>query len=90
MAYRVRTRRAAALFLVLALHSTTAAAFDPRKLITQYVLDTWNVEDGLPINTVVAVAQTPDGYVWLATEEGLVRFDGLRIDAFLMKLIVSP
>jgi hypothetical protein len=35
-------------------------------------------EDGLPGNTVVGVAQTPDGFLWVATASGLVRFDGVR------------
>ena len=38
----------------------------------------WQSEDGLPGNTVVGVAQTPDGFLWVATESGLVRFDGVR------------
>jgi ligand-binding sensor domain-containing protein len=36
----------------------------------------------LPQNTVFAIAQTRDGYVWLATQEGLVRFDGIRFTVF--------
>ncbi len=38
----------------------------------------WQSEDGLPGNTVVGVAQTPDGFLWVATASGLVRFDGVR------------
>ncbi|MCX6930245.1 MAG: triple tyrosine motif-containing protein [Verrucomicrobia bacterium] len=38
----------------------------------------WQTEDGLPGNTVVGVAQTPDGFLWVATESGLARFDGVR------------
>ena len=38
----------------------------------------WQTEEGLPGNTVVGVAQTPDGFLWVATESGLVRFDGVR------------
>ena len=38
----------------------------------------WRSEDGLAGNTVVGVGQTPDGFLWVATESGLVRFDGVR------------
>jgi ligand-binding sensor domain-containing protein len=59
-----------------------AAALDPHKLLTQYSLDVWQVEDGLPQNTIRAIHQTRDGYLWMATEEGLVRFDGVRFTVF--------
>jgi len=54
------------------------ANLDPRLAITQYTQDVWSTEAGLPQNNVLAIAQTADGYLWLATEEGLVRFDGVR------------
>ena len=40
--------------------------------------DAWRVDDGLPDNIVDAITQTPDGYLWLGTQGGLVRFDGVR------------
>ena len=43
---------------------------------------TWNTENGLPQNTVNAIAQTPDGYLWIATFDGLARFDGARFKIF--------
>ena len=58
------------------------AALDPTKSITQYVHDVWTTENGLPTNTVGAIAQTPDGYLWIGTEEGLARFDGVRFVTF--------
>src|SRR5882672_9735873 len=45
---------------------------------TDWPLDAWRVEDGLPDNIVDAITQTPDGYLWLGTQGGLVRFDGVR------------
>ncbi|HOW51124.1 MAG TPA: two-component regulator propeller domain-containing protein [bacterium] len=57
---------------------TLLYALSPDREITQYIHESWIDKDGLPVNTIVAVTQTPDGYLWLATEEGLVRFDGLR------------
>ncbi len=46
--------------------------------ITDYPLDVWNVDDGLPQASVQAMVQDSQGYVWLGTQEGLVRFDGVR------------
>ncbi len=48
-----------------------------------YRLESWQNEQGLPQNTVTSIAQTPDGYLWLASQEGLVRFDGARFQIFL-------
>jgi signal transduction histidine kinase/CheY-like chemotaxis protein/ligand-binding sensor domain-containing protein len=61
---------------------TTSAALNPRTLISQYASDHWRTRDGLPQASVGAIAQTKDGYIWLATEEGLVRFDGVRFTVF--------
>lgn len=40
----------------------------------------WQMEDGLPHNIVQAIAQTPDGYLWVGTREGLARFDGFQFE----------
>lgn len=48
----------------------------------EYGLDTWTTANGLPQNTVTGVAQTPDGYLWLSTFDGLARFDGVRFTVF--------
>ena len=53
--------------------------------LPSYRLEFWQNEQGLPQNTVASIAQTPDGYLWLATQEGLVRFDGVRFQIFLAK-----
>jgi ligand-binding sensor domain-containing protein/AraC-like DNA-binding protein len=42
----------------------------------------WTNDDGLPMNTVIAMAQTPDGYLWLGTEAGIARFDGMKFAVF--------
>ncbi len=62
----------------------TPWALDPAKSPSQYVsLHVWGqTDDGLPQNYVPAVAQTRDGYLWLATQEGVVRFDGARFVIF--------
>ena len=62
--------------------SQSAAGLDPAKALDQYAHESWHVADGLPQDNVVSIAQTPDGYLWLGTEEGLVRFDGLRFTVF--------
>lgn len=43
-----------------------------------YSVDLWEVDDGLPQNSVISMIQTRDGYLWLGTWAGLVRFDGVR------------
>ena len=42
-----------------------------------YLLDVWTIDNGLPQNSINAIAQTKDGYLWLATFDGLVRYDGV-------------
>jgi ligand-binding sensor domain-containing protein len=55
---------------------------DPRKDLTQYPLDVWNEQRGLPNAHVQGLAQTDDGYLWIGTEEGLARFDGVAFTVF--------
>jgi signal transduction histidine kinase/ligand-binding sensor domain-containing protein len=59
-----------------------AAALDPGTRLSQYGQDLWQVEQGLPQNSVQSIAQTRDGYLWLGTQEGLARFDGVRFAVF--------
>lgn len=68
--------------LAVMLCAGATAALDPAKAPTQYVHDVWRVEDGLPLDQVRDIAQTPDGYLWLATAKGLTRFDGARFVTF--------
>ncbi len=67
--------------IVLALGPDTFA-LDPRRPLSQFGHDAWRVEDGLPQDAVLAVTQTRDGYLWLGTTGGLVRFDGVRFTVF--------
>ncbi len=57
---------------------------DPKQVRTvgPFIHDVWRIEDGLPENSITAIAQTHDGYLWLATFDGLVRFDGARFTVF--------
>ena len=47
-----------------------------------YLVDVWTPENGLPDSSVTAIAQTPDGYLWIGTYNGLVRFDGVHFVTF--------
>ncbi|MGD1092928.1 MAG: two-component regulator propeller domain-containing protein [Bryobacteraceae bacterium] len=55
-----------------------AYALDPNRALSQYVRERWGTEQGFPRGPVYAITQTPDGYLWIGTEAGLVRFDGLN------------
>lgn len=54
------------------------AAYGLTRPDSQYIIDTWQTDEGLPENSATAMAQTPDGYLWFGTFGGLVRFDGVE------------
>ncbi len=56
----------------------TSAGLAPKQRVIQYSLTQWGHRDGLPSTTVYAVAQTRDGFLWLGTADGLIRFDGIQ------------
>ena len=58
--------------------SRPASGLDPSLDISQYGHTAWPIRDGFAPGTAFAMAQTPDGYLWLATEFGLFRSDGVR------------
>ena len=57
-------------------------AAEPARSAAEYLSETWRAEDGLPQNTVTCLAQTREGYLWLGTQQGLARFDGVRFRVF--------
>ena len=57
-------------------------ALDPARKMSQYVFETWSEDDGLPQTTVSSIVSTPDGYLWVGTQEGLVRYNGLEFHVF--------
>ena len=59
-----------------------AFGLDPSLRLSQYVLDNWQIPEGLPQSSAQAIARTPDGYLWVGTQEGLARFDGERFTVF--------
>jgi len=75
-----RLRLAVGSFLLLVFSAVVSAcgAQDLRYLSHQ----SWSTEEGLPQSSVHSLAQTPDGYLWVATEEGLARFDGVAFRVF--------
>ena len=57
-------------------------ALDPGKAISQYIRTVWTTDSGLPQTSIYSIAQTADGYLWVGTEQGLARFDGVRFTVF--------
>ena len=70
---------------LLILVSRALAAGEPTEPAQAPVVRSWGTEAGLPQNTVNAIVQTRDGYLWLGTEDGLARFDGVRFKVFGLK-----
>ncbi len=68
--------------MLCALIPSAQASLDPSKDLSQYIQQSWQNEQGLPENSVTAIAQTRDGYLWLGTESGLARFDGSRFTVY--------
>lgn len=68
--------------MMLLLSARPAAALDPKKKIQMYGHQVWQTENGLPQNSVHAIVQSHDGYLWLGTDAGLVRFDGVEFVVF--------
>jgi ligand-binding sensor domain-containing protein/signal transduction histidine kinase len=58
--------------------------------MSQYIHDQWGSERGFPGGQVYAIAQTPDGYLWIGAQNGLVRFDGLNFRLFPHAKTLSP
>ena len=71
--------------LLLLVCSGALMALDSNSELSQFRHEVWLTENGLPQNTVHALAQTSDGYLWIGTEEGLARFDGVRFTVFNKK-----
>lgn len=73
----VRARNS--LYLAASLFLTTSCSLN---VVAQSQFDVWNTDQGLPQNSVVDIVQTRDGYLWLSTPDGLVRFDGAQFTVF--------
>jgi len=76
---RARRQSRAVIELVMLLACFSCAfALDPSLDVSQYAHTAWKVRDGFAAGAIFSIAQTPDGYLWLGTELGLLRFDGVR------------
>jgi ligand-binding sensor domain-containing protein/signal transduction histidine kinase len=71
-------RRVAIILGVLVAACGSGFALNPALDISQYAHNSWTVRDGFSVGTIFAMAQTPDGYLWLGAEFGLFRFDGIH------------
>lgn len=80
----VHVRRSPVLFwfIFLLCFLKKAAASDFPLKLSQYAHTAWRLSDGALPSAPVDVAQTPDGYLWIGTSEGLLRFDGVRFVAW--------
>jgi signal transduction histidine kinase/ligand-binding sensor domain-containing protein/CheY-like chemotaxis protein len=58
------------------------SALDPSRDLSRYGHDAWRIEQGLPQDTIQTIAQTADGYLWIGTQRGLARFDGVRFAVY--------
>ena len=85
-----RQTRPATLVLLLVLlatreaHAQSVSATSPRpeSAAHSWVHESWTVKDGLPVNSFSTIIQDRTGYIWAATFDGLVRFDGVRFTVF--------
>lgn len=77
----------AAVLVCMLYNPSVLLALDPNKALTQYIHDEWRAERGLPQDAVQTILQTNDGYIWLGTQEGLARFDGVRFTVFDMSKV---
>jgi ligand-binding sensor domain-containing protein len=79
--HKMRANSTVALSILLACCSS-AFALDPSLDVSQYAHSEWRIGEGFSKGLIRALAQTPDGYIWLGTEFGLIRFDGVRTIAW--------
>jgi signal transduction histidine kinase/ligand-binding sensor domain-containing protein len=70
--------RGIALIATLLAWPPSVFALNPALDVSQYAHTTWKIRDGFTKGVIRGIAQTPDGYLWLGTEFGLVRFDGVQ------------
>lgn len=60
----------------------SSLAVDPDRKVSQYLRESWGTGEGFPGGAVSSIAQTSDGYLWIGTDSGLIRFDGLNFRRF--------
>ncbi|MEA2259270.1 MAG: hypothetical protein QOJ51_2095 [Acidobacteriaceae bacterium] len=86
----LRQNRWTLIGIVLASLVTDAGALDPNRLPSQYVREQWTTETRFPGGAVNGIAQTADGYLWIGTDRGLIRFDGFNFRPVSFASIATP
>ena len=66
----------------LIFYGAVAFGLNPEVAVSDFAQRIWTNEQGLPQNSILAITQSRDGYLWLGTQAGLVRFDGVRFQVF--------
>jgi signal transduction histidine kinase/ligand-binding sensor domain-containing protein/DNA-binding response OmpR family regulator len=79
-AFTIQAQSVEGVFTTLSKTSATTTITSP--LQKEYISERWTTHEGLPVNHINDIYQTPDGYLWLATFSGLIRFDGVRFLEF--------
>ena len=79
MRWKASVCRLGVLALLAVCASSSTAALDLPGVLTGYSIVSWSDEDGRPLGSVYAIAQDLEGYLWVGTDAGLVRFDGWRL-----------
>jgi ligand-binding sensor domain-containing protein/signal transduction histidine kinase len=70
------------LWLLLCFLCTAISTFAAGPADSPFIINSWNVENGLPDNEAISILQARDGYLWIGTLHGLVRFDGSEFTTF--------
>ncbi|MFK7848032.1 MAG: hypothetical protein AB8G77_22280, partial [Rhodothermales bacterium] len=70
------------LFLALFLFASPLLAQNTSSLLSDYLVENWSTDNGLPANYVTDLHQSLDGYIWVGTSSGLARFDGKEFEVF--------
>jgi PAS domain S-box-containing protein len=76
--HTVHGKLAGAMLAGMLIAGTCAFALNPALDVSQYAHTAWRIRDGFAKGSILSIAQTPDGYLWLGTAFGLYRFDGVR------------
>src|ERR1700720_349401 len=78
MVHTVQSKLAGAMLAGMLIARTCAFGLAPTLDVSQYAHTAWKIRDGFAKGSIISIAQTPDGYLWLGTAFGLYRFDGVR------------